>query len=190
MCVALDGGGNTRYEAPFICYFSLIYDGEGSTEPIFLPFICRLRFLEIGVRLGSATMHDFDILSFLMGSLCISLTSPATLEHLKFNISFSSYNDFILYREEWFYEQLRDADAWSYLDSITSHPIGSQLQRVDINIDYAFRCNDNVGEPDEDEVLNAVLDGLRLLCTKGILFVEANKYSLAALYNLHKQLRY
>jgi hypothetical protein len=130
--------------------------------------MCCLRLFEIDVRVGSA---NFDILSYLMGSLCISLTSPATLEHLKFNISFRDFSNFID-REEDFYEDLRDADAWSHLDSITSHPTGSRLQRVDININY-FRHDDDVGEPDENEILNAVLDSLPLLRTKGILFVNA-----------------
>jgi hypothetical protein len=119
-------------------------------------------------------VHDFDILSFLMGSLSISLTFPATLEHLKFNISFrGSDNDFIR-REENFYEDLRRADAWRYLDSITSHPTGSQLQRVDIDIYYSFRYDDDVREPYPNEVKNAVLDGLPLLRTKVNLFVEAD----------------
>ena len=139
--------------------------------------MCRLRYFKISVELGSATTHDFDILSFLMGSLCISLTSPATLEHLQFNIWFSDVDDDdeFDYREYVyeFYDNLRDAKAWSHLDSITTHPTGSQLQRVDINIHHCFR-NDNylpVVEPDEDEVKKAVLDGLPLLRAKGILFV-------------------
>jgi hypothetical protein len=175
--MAFEEGTCARYETPFICYFSLIQYGEGRTKSIFLPFMCRLRFFEINVRLGSATMHDFDILSFLMGSLCISLTSPATLEHLKFNIWFRGSDNNFIYREEEFFQDLRDAYVWSRLDSLTSHPIGSRLQRVDINIDYSFRYDDNVREPFEDDVLNAVLDGLPLLRTKGILFVEAvSKY--------------
>ena len=159
----------TRF--PSSAYFSLIQDSEGSTESIFLSFMCRLRFFEIYIDLGSATMHDFDILSFLMGSLCISLTSPATLERLEFNIWFrGSSNDFDSHT---FYENLRDANVWNHLDSMTSHPTGSRLQRVDINIDYSF-CYDDYGkEPDKDEVLKAVLDGLPLLRTKGILFVKA-----------------
>jgi hypothetical protein len=158
--VVFDGGGKwARYETPFIFYFSLIHDGEGRTKSIFLPFICRLRFFEIRVDFRPENVHDFEVLSFLMGSLCISLTSPATLEHLKFNIWFN--NDSIdEEEEEMFYENLRDADAWSYLDSITTHPSGSRLQRVDININCSFRCG----------VLNA---GLPLLRSKGILFVKA-----------------
>ena len=136
--------------------------------------MCRLRFFEINARLSPATMHDFDILSFLMGSLCISLTSPATLEHLKFNIWFRGPDNSFIYLDEEFFSDLRDAYAWTRLDSLASHPTGSRLQRVDININYSFRHNDDVREPYyEDDVSNAVLDGLPLLRTKGILFVEA-----------------
>ena len=100
-----------------------------------------------------------------MGPLCISLTTPATLEHLKFKFRFGDYD----YLSS---ESLRDLDAWSHLDSITSHPAGSRLQRVDININAAF-CYDVYGnKPDKDRMEKAVFDGLPLLRTKGILFVE------------------
>jgi hypothetical protein len=162
--------GGTKF--PSSAYFSLIQDIDGFTESIFLPFMCRLRFLEIDIGLGPATMRDFDILSLLMGSLCISLTSPATLQHLNFIIRFrGSDNDFDNYAV---YEDLRGAEVWSRLDSITSHPTGSRLQRVDINIDYTFRYDDNYNEPDPDTVLEVVLDSLPLLRAKGILFVKAN----------------
>ena len=160
------------YEISFICLFLTNLERrrhDRIAEPIFFPFMCRLRFLEIHIDVGSATTNDFedlDVLSFLMGSLCISLTSPATLEHLEFNISFRSFsNDF---DRNIFYETLRD--AWSHLDSITTHPTGSRLQRVDINI---FRYDVDGEEPDGDEVLKAVFDGLPSLRTKGILFVKA-----------------
>jgi hypothetical protein len=145
---------------------------EGPPEPIFLPFMCRLRFFEIDINPRSATMRDFTIMSFLMRSLRISLTSPATLEHLKFKIWFRGYNN--NFNHDRFYEDLRDADVWSHLDSIITHPIGSRLRRVDIDINYTFRYDDDVVEPDNDEILEAVLDGLPLLREKGILFVEAN----------------
>jgi hypothetical protein len=137
-------------------------------ESKFLPFMCRLRFFEIYAYIGSATMDDYNILSLFMGSLRISLTSPATLEHLKFNVQFrcSSCNyDFF----NTYYADFCDADVWRHLDSITTHPTGSRLRRVDINISYAVRCE----EPDEDKIKKAVLDGLPLLHKKGILFVEA-----------------
>ena len=134
--------------------------------------MCRLRFFEIHVKLSSAIAHDFNMLSFLMGSLCISLTSPATLEHLKLHIWFCGPSDrFII--NDGFFEDLRGADAWTRLDSIISHPTGSQLQRVDIQIDYSFRYDDDASRLSMDEVSNAVLDGLPLLRTKGILFVKA-----------------
>ena len=133
--------------------------------------MCRLRFFQIFVYLDSATTYDFGILSFLMGSPSISLTSPATLEHLEFNISFSFDPD-EFQGKDLFYQDLREADVWSHLDSIATLPTGSRLQRVDINIFYYFRYY-NGNEPSEDAVVEAVLDGLPLLRTKDILFVKA-----------------
>ncbi|KIL56625.1 hypothetical protein M378DRAFT_89061 [Amanita muscaria Koide BX008] len=148
------------------------FSTSGPTEPIFLPFMCRLRVFEIRIDPSSAMMRDFHILSFLMGSLRVSLTSPATLEHLKFDIVFfGNDNHFNFYK---FYNDLRDADVWSHLDSIITHPTGSRLQRVDINIEYSFRYDDDVMEPDETLVMEPVLDALPLLREKGILFVEAD----------------
>ena len=119
------------YEIPLrlsSAYLSLIQDVEGLTKSIFLPFMCRLRFFGISVNLGPATMHDFDTLSVLMGSLCISLTSPATLEHLQLNIRFNDdYNNDFVSREGEFYDNLCDAEAWSHLHSITTHPTGSPI---------------------------------------------------------------
>ena len=163
--------------------FPLIQDGEGPTESIFLPFMCHLRFLEIHINLRSGKSYDFDILSFLMRSLCSSLTSPATLEHLEFNIWFcANSNEFEFeyddsdsdsddYEVSTFYDDLRDADVWRQLDSITTHPTGSRLQRVDISINYYF--DDQGEESDKQKVSKAVLDGLPLLRAKGILFVKA-----------------
>ena len=128
----------------------------------------RLRFLEIYIDLGPATRFDFDILSFLMSSLYISLTSPATLEHLGFNIQFGVIRNFDF---NTFCESL--GYPWSQLDSITTHPAGSRLQRVDINISYAFLYDEEGEKPDDDRVLKAVLDGLPLLRAKGILFLKA-----------------
>ena len=109
-----------------------------------------------------------------MGSLYISLTSRATLEHLKFNISFNGTTDDFDDDDDYssFYNDLCDADVWNHLDSITTHPGGSRLQRVDINIDYWFGQDNDEVEPDENEVLEAVLDGLPLLRKKDILFIE------------------
>ena len=137
--------------------------------------MCRLRYLEVNIELYSATMHwqGLDMLSFLIGSLCFSLTSPATLEHLKFNIRFRGFNDYFRPYPESFYNNLRQIDVWSHLDSITTHPAGSQLQRVDINISYSAYDNcEEFEQPDEEKVLKSVLDGLPLLHMKGILFVN------------------
>jgi hypothetical protein len=158
------GIAGTRF--PSSAYFSLIQDREDLNKSKFLPFMCRLRFFEIYANLVSGTINNFNILSILMGSLCISLTSPATLEHLKLNISFDEFNSLSA-----FYENLHDADVWRYLDSITSRPTGSRLQRVDIYIN-SYICFDNEGKPDDDEVWKTILDSLPLLCSKGILFVE------------------
>ena len=131
----------------------------------------QLRVFEIHINPSSATMSDFAVLSFLMCSLCASLTSPATLEHLKLNITFDGNdNSFNFYT---FYRDLRDDDVWVHLDSIVTHPTGSRLQRVDIDITYCFRYDDDVTEPYSDEILEPVLDALPLLRDKGILFVEA-----------------
>ena len=103
---------DTRF--PSSAYISLIQDTEVPTESIFLPFMCHLRFLEININLLSVKSYDFYILSFLMSSLRISLASPATLEHLEFNIWFGGGSD-EFYFEYWydyaFYDALRDADV-------------------------------------------------------------------------------
>ena len=155
---------------PLSAYISVIQQrSHRRIDVIFLPFMCRLRFLEIYLDIGSK--HDFNILSFLMGSLSISLKSP---EHLEFNIRFHGYSQF---HPNTFYENLRN--AWSHLDSIATHPTSSRLEQVDININYVSHCkSDNSldtsgAEPDKDDVLKAVLDGLPLLHKKRILFVEA-----------------
>ena len=105
-----------------------------------------------------------------MDSLCISLTSPATLEHLELNIRFYDAADHV---RNPFYDNLRD--VWSHLDSITTYSTSSQLQRVDINIGY-----DGFEEIFEEEVLyhtddlvKSALDSLPLLRAKGVLFVKA-----------------
>ena len=132
---------------------------------IFLPFMCGLRFFEVYLDLEGGTERDFNVFFFLIGSLSISLTSS---EHLEFNIRFRYGNSNNI--NPTFYENFRN--AWSLLDSITYHH--SRLQRVEININYACYCEHDDGtEPDKDEFLKAVFDGLPLLHAKGILFVEA-----------------
>jgi hypothetical protein len=171
-----DAVNGTRFSMS--TYFLLIWDNEGFTEPIFLPFMCRLRYVEITIDPYSANLLDFNALSIMIRSLRVSLTSPPTLEHIYLHISFyasdnpSNYNGF--------YQQLRYADFWSHLDSITTHPTGLRLQRVDIDIDYTPReegidavFRDKAAEPDKDKILEAVFHGLPLLRKEGILFVEA-----------------
>jgi hypothetical protein len=105
-----------------------------------------------------------------MCSLRISLTSPVTLEYLKFDIAFQgnrNHHNLALVRD------LRDADVWQHLDSIITHPTGSRLQRVNINIKHSFFIDDDLREWDIMEVVEPVLDALPLLREKGILFVEA-----------------
>lgn len=151
---------------------------EGPTEPIFLPFMCRLRVFEIHINPSSAFMEDFDILSFLIRSLRVSLTTPATLEHLKFSIVFEgNFTDPEDFCYDGFCEDLWSADVWRHLDSFTTHPTCSRLRRVDINIKYAFRDDDHpthevIDMTDTDVV---VLDALPLLRQKGILFVKATQ---------------
>jgi len=133
--------------------------------------MCHLRSFKIYFDLDSPTMDNFDILSFFTGSLCISLTSPATLEHLELNIQLHLVSvDGV---DHSFYEDL--CDVWSHLDSIITHSTGSRLQRVDINFNYSFRFRsyDFDMELDRDALLKAVLDGLPLLHSKGILFFKA-----------------
>jgi len=120
-----------------------------------------------------ATLSDLDILSFLMHSLRVSLTSHPTLEHLKFKIAFKSHA--YPFDNYGFYEELRDADVWDHLDSIITGPVGSRLQRVDINILYAIRYGNDIephGETADIILGRAIVAGLPLLAKKGILFVE------------------
>ena len=153
---------------PSSAYFSVIQRRfDRATDLTFLPFMTRLRFLEIYLDLGSGTWHDFNVLSLLMGSLSVSLTSP---EHLEFNIRFYGCSPFNC---NTFYENL--PIAWSHLDTIATHPTSSQLRRVDINISCIIYEGQNDGvKPDKNKISKAVLDGLPLLCTKGILFVKTS----------------
>ena len=76
-----------------------------------------------------------------------------------------------------FFYNLRDGDVWSYLDSITTHPTGSRLHRVDINIinKHDFQYDANGAKPDNTEFSESLLDVLPLLRKKGILFVKATE---------------
>jgi hypothetical protein len=128
-----------------------------------------LRRLEIITHTYSVDMRDFRILGFLMRSLCVSLTTPATLEHIQFTINLeaneSSFDD------EQVYEALREADAWRDLDAIITLPIGSRLRRVDIDIGGLLDYDDGHAwdELDEDGFREAVLGALPRLRQKGIL---------------------
>ena len=132
--------------------------------------MCRLRYFEINVDPYSTTMRNFGSFSILIHSLCASLTSPATLEHLKFNISFEGNTNFFDYYGV--FDDLHIGDVWSHLDSIITHPTGSRLQRVDIDIKYCFRYDN---EPESYQLMEPFLDALPLLRQKGILFVTAKK---------------
>ena len=151
---------------------------EGPAKPVFLPFMCRLRVLEIYIDPCSSDMNDFTILSFFILSLRVSLTSPATLEHLMFNIVYSGR--FNRFTQDEFFHNFRDhANVWRDLDSIITHPTGSRLQRVDIHIKYDSSErdeDDDVMESYATELLEPVLDALPLLRKKGILFVKATEY--------------
>jgi hypothetical protein len=79
----------------------------------------HLRVLEIHISLAlsySATMSDLAIkLSFLMRSLCASLTSPATLEHLKLNISFDAddtVKTLITHTAQWTFRAMAYQRLW------------------------------------------------------------------------------
>jgi hypothetical protein len=157
-----------------IAYFSLTRDRRSTNELILLPFLCRLRFLEIYIIMYSPSNYDFNIfkLTILMDLLCISLNG--TLEHLDFNIWYHDDDHDV---DHPFYENLRD--AWTHLDAITTHSTGLLwLPRVDININYSFCYQPYDGDEQlefyEDELLKSVLEGLPLLRTKGILFVKVN----------------
>jgi hypothetical protein len=102
-----------------------------------------------------------------MRSLCVSITSPAALENLKLRIWFNASNNY-----DAFYEDLRRSDVWHPLDSIIAHLPSSRLRRVDNHIILSFYHGDNMLEPDTDEILKAVHDGLPLLHEKCILFVK------------------
>lgn len=131
-----------------------------------LPFMRGIRILDIRLDLDA-----LDMLSFMMGSLRISLASPATLVRLEFYIWFRGVISLVNPDGE-FYKFLRDLDAWHHLDSITTHPAASRLERVGIQFYYGFI--EVHGElPDQDKVLKAILDGLPLLRKKGMLFAKA-----------------
>ena len=160
-----------QYEIPFTRLFSTNPRQKRAnmiTKSIFLPFMSRIRSLEIHICLSSISGEDdFYLLSLVIRLLPISPTSPAILEHLELNVEFPDiacdYNSF--------YDNLRDASLWRHVDSIATHPTESRLQRVDINIRYEY--DEDMDEPDGDKVKKIVFDSLPLLRMKDMLFVEA-----------------
>ena len=106
-----------------------------------------------------------------MDSLCITLTSPGIVEQLEFNILFHG--------SEYYSDERLLRDVWSHLDTITTYSTSSQLRRVNINIEYYYYYGDGDDDIDHDEEFNgnriekAVLDGLPLLRSEGILFVSS-----------------
>jgi hypothetical protein len=104
-----------------------------------------------------------------MRSLRVSLATPPMLEQLAFQIVLEVRDSNSL-NSDAFLVDIRDVDFWSDLDSIVTHPTGSRLQKVDINISYNFD-NDPVDEPDDTKVFELILDSLPLLRERGILFV-------------------
>jgi len=134
---------------------------------IFLPFVSRLRCLEIYINLSSGTDDDFHALAFLILSLSISL-QPSIVEHLEINLRFHCLDD-----DDIFYDNL--LNIWRPLDFIIAFSPTLQLHRIDIIINCTFRYeyDDDEDEPDRDEIVRTVLDGLPMLNMKGILFVDA-----------------
>jgi len=147
------------------CVWRFVED-DLPTEPISLPFMSRLRFFEINTFLDSRA--NVGVLSPLLQSLHASLTSPATLEHLEFNIKIIFNSQYLI---DEFYEGLRGADLWGHLDSIITLPVGSHLQRVDINIAY-YIFGEAVGPSGDEKICRAILEELPSLSDKGILFVQ------------------
>lgn len=151
------------------CLFS---DMQDLPEPTFLPFMSHLRVFEITVNLISPNtgMSDFDVLPFLIRSLPVSLSSPATLEHLKLCLGYlDDENHNILF------DNLCDAGVWSQLDFIITHPTGSRLQRVDINIAYVLPYDDESDDivvTREADVVGPIFGALPLLHEKGVLFIK------------------
>jgi hypothetical protein len=128
-----------------------------------MPFIYRLRIFEIYIDLRSGTEHDFQVVSYFLLTLCVSLTAPAMLQYLQVNIGIRNFDPTT------FYDNIRN--VWSPLDCLATLPTASQLQRVIIKIIYMYGFG--VDEPQiyASEVAVAVFEALPLLSMSGILFV-------------------
>jgi hypothetical protein len=129
--------------------------------------MCRLRRFKVKIHSDSADMDEISILAFFMRSLCISFTSPATLEHIQLEIFFDI--DHFLFDYHKFYEDLHKADVWRHLDTIVTLPIGSRLRRVDIDIAGVVGVD---YEEEKDDIREAVLSALPRLRSKNILHLS------------------
>ena len=107
-----------------------------------------------------------------MLSLSISLSAPSVLQHLEFHIRFFD-PDF-----NFFLDNVRN--IWSPFDFVTTLPTTSFLQEVNINIEFLFHYDDEV-EPawTHTEISQAVYDGLPLLQTRHILYVNSTLEELS-----------
>ena len=108
-----------------------------------LPFMCRLHFFKIYIELGSTTMYWPSWWVYFSSASHLLLHSNTWSSTFGFVIiiSNSTPTDFMT-----FYVTPMSGVIWN---SITTYPTGSQLQRVDININYCFRYDDDGEEPDE-----------------------------------------
>jgi hypothetical protein len=70
-------------------------------------------------------------------------------------------------------DDIRDADFWSDLDTFVTHPTGSRLQRVDIEVSHYSQPDPTFYWPDPKKLVESVHDWLPLLRERGILFVRA-----------------
>jgi hypothetical protein len=139
---------------------------EDLPEPTFLPLMSHLRVFTLWISLLPGTsISYFDILPFMIHSLLVSLSSPATLEHLKLYLDYLDVDN-----RDALHDDLHITGVWSLLDSIITHPTGSRLQRVDIAYQLA-------SDDENDDIVNRTFNALPLLREKGVLFVEATVYS-------------
>ena len=92
VCVTFEEERRVWYEISPFAYFLLIHWQDIIPPSRYSCHSCAVyAFFEVYVHLGSGTMYDFDILSFMMRPLCTSLTSPAILEHLELHIFVTSW---------------------------------------------------------------------------------------------------
>ena len=136
----------------------------------------HLRVLEFYVDPHSTTISHFSILSFFIRSLRVSSSSPATLEHLKFNITVHVNEDML--DNDAYYDDLYYDVVWSYLDSIATHPAGSRLQRVDVDVNFHYDNTDDDDVEATESDFEPILEELPSLQERGILFTQHRKYNL------------